>query len=140
MGVARWWPNADGAWIQGRAAAPSAGGLLPAVRCGSPERVRGAGPGKAREFRASLKIAELVLLTARTKLETLLGRRAEGDAIDISDSLKATLPQQGPDTRSIEQKALATLRLMSTGTGLREYLPDGARRAQAPPPHEQPHE
>ena len=60
------------------------------------------------QFRSNVKTAELALATARTHLETLLGRRRGGGPVDVADSLKAPLPEQSPELASIERVALAS--------------------------------
>lgn len=58
------------------------------------------------QFRAGVKTAELALLTARTRLQTLLGRKPGDGAIDVAGEMKAPLPAQGPDLARIQQTAL----------------------------------
>ena len=60
------------------------------------------------QFRGSVKTAELALLTGRTKLQTLLGRRAGAGTIDVADGMKVPLPSQGPDLRQIQASALSS--------------------------------
>jgi cobalt-zinc-cadmium efflux system outer membrane protein len=59
------------------------------------------------QFRGSVRTAELALLTARTKLQTLLGRKAGEESFDVSDDLKVPLPARGPDLEQIQAAALA---------------------------------
>lgn len=59
------------------------------------------------QFRASVKSAELTLTSARIKLQALLGRTPGQGIVDISDSLKTTLPPP-PDLATLEAAALAT--------------------------------
>jgi cobalt-zinc-cadmium efflux system outer membrane protein len=56
------------------------------------------------QYRGSVRTAELALLTARTHLETLLGRRPAG-TIDISGDLKVPLPAAGPNLRELQTAA-----------------------------------
>ena len=58
------------------------------------------------QFRASVKTAELALLTARTRLQTLLGRRPGDGVIDIAGEMKPALPKEGPDLGRIQDIAL----------------------------------
>jgi cobalt-zinc-cadmium efflux system outer membrane protein len=60
------------------------------------------------QFRANVKTAELALATARTRLQTLLGRKAGEGSVDISDEMKASLPAQGPDLQRIQEAALSS--------------------------------
>jgi outer membrane protein, heavy metal efflux system len=60
------------------------------------------------QFRASLKTAQLALTTARTKLQTLLGRRPGEGAIDIGGDMKVPLPAQAPELTPLQQSALAS--------------------------------
>jgi cobalt-zinc-cadmium efflux system outer membrane protein len=57
------------------------------------------------QFRASVKTAELAVLTARTRLKILLGRRP-GDVIDVAGQMRVSLPAQGPDLSRIQDIAL----------------------------------
>ena len=59
------------------------------------------------QFRATVKTAELVLATARTKLQTLLGRSRDAGLVDVSGDLKVSLPAQSPDLRQIQAAALS---------------------------------
>src|SRR6185312_3869697 len=56
------------------------------------------------QYRGSVRTAELALMTARTHLETLLGRRP-GGTIDISGDLKVPLPAAGPDLPKLQSTA-----------------------------------
>jgi cobalt-zinc-cadmium efflux system outer membrane protein len=56
------------------------------------------------QYRGSVRTAELALMTARTHLETLLGRRP-GGTIDISGDLKVPLPASGPDLPKLQSTA-----------------------------------
>lgn len=56
------------------------------------------------QYRASVRTGELALLTARTHLETLLGRHP-GGTIDISGDLKVPLPPSGPDLQKLQTTA-----------------------------------
>ena len=58
------------------------------------------------QFRGNVKTAELALATARTRLQTLLGRQPGDGSVDIADTLKAPLPVQSPELARIEQTAL----------------------------------
>ncbi len=58
------------------------------------------------QFRANVKTSELAVLTARTRLQTLLGRKPGGGVIDVADEMKAPLPAQGPDLVGIQDTAL----------------------------------
>lgn len=58
------------------------------------------------QFRASVKTAELTLATARTKLQTLLGRGAGAGLVDVAGEMKAPLPPQAPDLRQIQTTAV----------------------------------
>jgi outer membrane protein, heavy metal efflux system len=58
------------------------------------------------QFRASVKTAELALVTARTRLQTLLGRRPGDGVIDIAGEMRAPLPAQGPDLARVQDIAL----------------------------------
>src|SRR5262249_24940814 len=76
----------------------SGGGIAPVELT----RARGA----RLHFRASVKTAELALVTARTRLQTLLGRRPGDGVIDIAGEMRAPLPAQGPDLMRIQEIAL----------------------------------
>ncbi len=56
------------------------------------------------QYRGNVRTAELALLTARTHLETLLGRHP-GGTIDISGDLKVPLPASGPDLQKLQTTA-----------------------------------
>jgi cobalt-zinc-cadmium efflux system outer membrane protein len=56
------------------------------------------------QYRGSVRTAELALLTARTHLETLLGRRP-GGTIDITGDLKVPLPASGPNLQQLQTEA-----------------------------------
>ena len=56
------------------------------------------------QYRGSVRTAELALLTARTHLETLLGRRP-GGTIDISGDLKVPLPPSGLNLQELQTTA-----------------------------------
>jgi len=58
------------------------------------------------QFRASVKTAELALLTARTRLQTLLGRKPVDGVIDVAGAMRVSLPAQGPDLSRIQDLAL----------------------------------
>ena len=58
------------------------------------------------QFRASVKTAELTLATARTKLQTLLGRGAGAGLVDVAGEMKAQVPPQGPDLQRIQTAAV----------------------------------
>jgi outer membrane protein, heavy metal efflux system len=58
------------------------------------------------QFRASVKTAALAQLTARTRLQMLVGRRPGDSVIDVAGEMKAPLPAQGPDLARIQQTAL----------------------------------
>ena len=58
------------------------------------------------QFRASVKTAELAVATARSRLQTLLGRQASDPLVDISDPLQIPLPASGPDLENIRARAL----------------------------------
>jgi cobalt-zinc-cadmium efflux system outer membrane protein len=58
------------------------------------------------QFRATVKSAELSLLTARTRLHTLLGRKAADPLADISGDMKAPLPSRPPDLVAIQNAAI----------------------------------
>jgi cobalt-zinc-cadmium efflux system outer membrane protein len=58
------------------------------------------------QFRASVKTAELALLTARTRLQTLLGRKPVDGLIDVAGAMRVSLPAQGPDLSRIQDLAL----------------------------------
>ena len=60
------------------------------------------------QFRASVKSAELALATARTKLQTLLGRSRTASLVDVAGEMKASLPVQSPDLQQIQAVALST--------------------------------
>jgi cobalt-zinc-cadmium efflux system outer membrane protein len=60
------------------------------------------------QFRSSVKTAELALITARLRLQTLLGRTPGPNLVDVSDGLKVSLPEAPPDLPRIEQAALTT--------------------------------
>lgn len=59
------------------------------------------------QFRGSVKTAELALATARTKLQTLLGRKPGEGSVDVAGDLKVPLPDRSPDLESIQRTALA---------------------------------
>jgi cobalt-zinc-cadmium efflux system outer membrane protein len=59
------------------------------------------------QFRAGVKTAELALATARTKLQTLLGRKSGTGSIDVAGEMKATPPSQPLDLERIQATALA---------------------------------
>ena len=59
------------------------------------------------QFRNSVKSAELALVTARIRLQALLGRTPGAGAIDIAGDMKAALPPRGPDLAHIQEAALA---------------------------------
>jgi outer membrane protein, heavy metal efflux system len=58
------------------------------------------------QFRANVKTAELALATARTKLQTLLGRRAGGGLVDVAGVMKVPLLPQTPDLQQIQTAAV----------------------------------
>ena len=57
------------------------------------------------QFRTSIKNAELAVMSARAKLQTLLGR-TPGGVIDISGGLKVPVAPQPPDLAKIEATAI----------------------------------
>ncbi len=59
------------------------------------------------QFRNSVKTAEIDVLTARLKLQTLLGRKPGEGTIDIIDSLKTPLPPKLPDLTTIQAGAMS---------------------------------
>lgn len=59
------------------------------------------------QFRANVKTAELALATARSRLQTLLGRQAGAGALDVTDSLKVPLPPRAPDLQQIQTAAIS---------------------------------
>jgi outer membrane protein, heavy metal efflux system len=59
------------------------------------------------QFRASVKTAELALTTARTKLQTLLGRSRAAGLVDVAGEIKVPLPAQSPDLQQIQAAALS---------------------------------
>jgi len=59
------------------------------------------------QFRANVKTAELALATARTKLQTLLGRSRGADLVDVAGEMKVPLPAQPVDLREIQATALS---------------------------------
>src|SRR5712692_4169559 len=58
------------------------------------------------QFRASVRTAELSLATARTKLQTLLGRRAGSNLVDIAANMRVTPLQQPLGREKIQADAL----------------------------------
>jgi len=60
------------------------------------------------QFRSSVKTAELSLATARIRLQTLLGRGPNGTPVDISDPLKAPVPEAVPSLDQMEARAVMT--------------------------------
>lgn len=60
------------------------------------------------QFRANVRTAELARATARTRLQTLLGRTPGAGTIEILDDMKMPVPPTGPDLAEIERKALGT--------------------------------
>ncbi len=59
------------------------------------------------QFRSNVKTAELALTTARIRLQTLLGRSPDGTPVDVSDPLKAPIPETMPPLAQIEARAVA---------------------------------
>ena len=59
------------------------------------------------QFRASVTTAELGLATARTKLQTLLGRRGNSNLVDVAGEMKVSLPAQVPNLQQIQATALS---------------------------------
>ena len=59
------------------------------------------------QFRSSVKTAELALTTARSKLQTLLGRASGQSPIDISDPMKVPMPAQAPALEQMQARAIA---------------------------------
>src|SRR5262249_5683776 len=59
------------------------------------------------QFRASVKTAELGLATARTKLQTLLGRKAGSGTVDIAGEMKVTPLAQPLNIDEIRAAALS---------------------------------
>src|SRR5262249_49536133 len=55
------------------------------------------------QFRGSVKTAELALVTARLRLQTLMGRTS---AVDVEGDLKTPLPAGGPDLARIQERAM----------------------------------
>jgi outer membrane protein, heavy metal efflux system len=60
------------------------------------------------QFRSNVKTAELALTTARIRLQTLLGRSPNGAPVDISDPLKAPVPDAVPSLEQMEARAVTT--------------------------------
>jgi len=58
------------------------------------------------QFRANVKTAELTLATARTKLQTLLGRTAGAGLVDVAGEMKAPVRPQAPDLQQIQTAAV----------------------------------
>jgi cobalt-zinc-cadmium efflux system outer membrane protein len=59
------------------------------------------------QFRANVKTAELGLVTAKTKLQTLLGRKPGAGNIDIAGDMKVTPAAEPLDLERIQSTALA---------------------------------
>jgi cobalt-zinc-cadmium efflux system outer membrane protein len=59
------------------------------------------------QFRANVTTAELGLATARTKLQTLLGRRGNSNLVDVAGEMKVPLPAQVPNLQQIQATALS---------------------------------
>lgn len=60
------------------------------------------------QFRANVKTAELALVTARSRLQTLLGRKTADVMIDLDEGLHAPLPQIGPNLAALRDVAIAS--------------------------------
>jgi cobalt-zinc-cadmium efflux system outer membrane protein len=58
------------------------------------------------QLSANVKTAELALLTARTRLQTILGRKPGDSAIDIAGEMRTSVPARGPDLERIQAAAL----------------------------------
>jgi len=58
------------------------------------------------QFRGSVKRAELALLTAKTKLQNLLGRRVPGDNFDVLGDLKVPLHAFGLELETLQRTAV----------------------------------
>ena len=60
------------------------------------------------QFRSAVRTAELALVTARIKLQTLLGRKPGDGPIDVAGEMKASVPAQIPDLAQVQATALST--------------------------------
>jgi outer membrane protein, heavy metal efflux system len=60
------------------------------------------------QFRSNVKRAELLLLTSKTRLQNLLGRRIPVDGFDVLGNLKEPLHTLGLDLDSLQSAALDT--------------------------------
>jgi cobalt-zinc-cadmium efflux system outer membrane protein len=59
------------------------------------------------QFRANVKTAQLALLTARTRLNTLLGRKSAGGLVDIGSDMKTLVASRVPELTEVQTAALA---------------------------------
>jgi len=60
------------------------------------------------QFRSAVRTAELALVTARIKLQTLLGRKPGDSSIDVAGEMRAAPPMLIPDLAQIQASAVAS--------------------------------